>query len=206
MSSLYNPMVCSPPGSSVHAIFQARILEWVAMPSSKGSTWLRDGTHISCIASPKLLYHLIHQGKSACVCVCVCVCVCIIDMNICNILIYTYIDRWASLVAQLVKNPLKCRRPQSNSWAQKIPGTGHRLPTPVFLGFPSDSKGKESAWNEGDLGLIPGSRRFFGGGNDNSPRYSCLENLHGQRNLVGYSPWDHKESDMIKWLSTAQHR
>ena len=73
MTSLYNPMVCSPPRSSVHAIFQARILEWVAMPSSKGSTWLRDGTHISCIASPKLLYHLIHQGKSVCVCVCVCV-------------------------------------------------------------------------------------------------------------------------------------
>ena len=100
--AFYNPMDYSPPGSSVHGTFQARILEWVAMPSSKGSTWLRYGTHISCIPSPTLLYHLIHQGRS--VCVCVCVCVCIIDMNRCNILIYIYTDRWASLVAQPVKN------------------------------------------------------------------------------------------------------
>ena len=34
--------------------------------------------------------------------------------------------------------------------------------------------------------------------------YSCLENPHGQRSLVGYSPWDGKESDMIEELSTAQ--
>ena len=42
-------MDCSPPGSSVHGIFQARVLEWVAMPSSRGSSWLRDQTHISCV-------------------------------------------------------------------------------------------------------------------------------------------------------------
>ena len=35
---LCDPMDCSPPGSSVHGILQARILEWVAMPSSKGSS------------------------------------------------------------------------------------------------------------------------------------------------------------------------
>ena len=34
-----------------------------------------------------------------------------------------------------------------------------------------------------------------GGGNDNLLQYSCLENPHGQRSLVGYSPWGHKESD-----------
>ena len=44
-------MGCSPPGSSVHGIFQARILEWVAMPSSKGSSWPRDRTHVSCVSS-----------------------------------------------------------------------------------------------------------------------------------------------------------
>ena len=41
---------CSLPGSSVHGILQARILEWVAIPSSKGSSWVRDQTLISCIA------------------------------------------------------------------------------------------------------------------------------------------------------------
>ena len=37
-----NPMDCSPPGSSVHGILQARILEWVTMPSSRGSSQIRD--------------------------------------------------------------------------------------------------------------------------------------------------------------------
>ena len=50
MSDLCNPMECSPPVSSVHGIFQVGILEWVAMPSSRGSSWSRDWTRISCIA------------------------------------------------------------------------------------------------------------------------------------------------------------
>ena len=39
---LYDPMDCSPPDSSIHGILQARILEWVAMPSSRGSSGPRD--------------------------------------------------------------------------------------------------------------------------------------------------------------------
>ena len=46
-SPLCDPMDYSPPGSSVHGIFQARILEWVNMPSSTGSSWPKDWTHIS---------------------------------------------------------------------------------------------------------------------------------------------------------------
>ena len=42
-------MDCNPPGSSVHGVFQARILEWVAMPSCRGSSWPRNRTHESCI-------------------------------------------------------------------------------------------------------------------------------------------------------------
>ena len=50
-----DPRNCSPPGSSVHGIFQARILEWVAISFSKGSSffqriWFRDPTQVSCIA------------------------------------------------------------------------------------------------------------------------------------------------------------
>ena len=41
---------CSPPSSSVCGILQARIVEWVTMPSSRGSSWPRDGTHVSCNA------------------------------------------------------------------------------------------------------------------------------------------------------------
>ena len=47
---LCDPMDCSPPGSSVHGILQARILEWVAIPFSRGSSWTRDWTWVSFIA------------------------------------------------------------------------------------------------------------------------------------------------------------
>ena len=43
-------MDCSPPGFSFHGILQARILEWVALPSFKGSSWPRDQTHVSCVS------------------------------------------------------------------------------------------------------------------------------------------------------------
>ena len=45
-----NPMDYSQPGSSVHGISQAKILEWVAMPSSRGPSRPRDQTEVSCIA------------------------------------------------------------------------------------------------------------------------------------------------------------
>ena len=48
--TLWDPWDCSPPGSSVHEIFQARILEWVAMPSSRGSFWPKDQNCASCIS------------------------------------------------------------------------------------------------------------------------------------------------------------
>ena len=49
--TLYYPMDHSPPGFSVHGILQARILEWVAMPSSRGSSWPRDQICISYMSS-----------------------------------------------------------------------------------------------------------------------------------------------------------
>ena len=51
-----DPMDCSPPGSSVRGSLQARIWEWAAMPSSRGSSLPRDGTWVSCIGR-RLLYH-----------------------------------------------------------------------------------------------------------------------------------------------------
>ena len=47
--TLCDPVDCSFPGSSVHGILQARILEWVAISFSRGSSWPRDWTSISCI-------------------------------------------------------------------------------------------------------------------------------------------------------------
>ena len=47
---LCDPMDCSPPGSPIHGIFQARMLEWVAIAFSRGSSQHRDQTQVSCIA------------------------------------------------------------------------------------------------------------------------------------------------------------
>ena len=56
MSNSLWPMDCSRPSSSVHGIFQARTLEWVAMPSFRGSSWPRDRTQVAHITGR--LYHL----------------------------------------------------------------------------------------------------------------------------------------------------
>ena len=48
--TLCDPLACSLPGSSVHGILQARILEWVAIPFSRGPSQPRDWTQVSCIA------------------------------------------------------------------------------------------------------------------------------------------------------------
>ena len=53
-------LYCSPPGSSVHGILQTRILEWVAIPFSRGSSQPRDWTQVSCIAG-RFFYCLSHQ-------------------------------------------------------------------------------------------------------------------------------------------------
>ena len=129
---LCDPMDYSPPGSCVHGILQVRILEWVVMPSCRGSSWSRD------------LYVSHMAGR-----------------------FFTTSTIWD--------------------------------------GFPVGSDSKESACNGGDLGSIPGLGRFPGGGHGNPVQCSCLENPHGQRSLVGYSPWDCKESDTTEWLSTTLH-
>ena len=48
--TLFDPMDCSPPDSSIHGILQARVLEWVAISFSRGSSRPRDQTQVSCIA------------------------------------------------------------------------------------------------------------------------------------------------------------
>jgi len=70
-----------------------------------------------------------------------------------------------------------------------------RLPTPVFLGFPCGSAGKESARKVGDLGSIPALGRTPGEGKGCPLQYS------GLKNSMDYSPWGHKELNMAEQLS-----
>ena len=70
-------------------------------------------------------------------------------------------------------------RPWFDSWVGKIRCRRDRLPTPVFLGFPCGSAGKESACNAGDLGSIPGLGRCPGEEKGYPLQYPGLYTVHG---------------------------
>ena len=63
--ALCNLMDCSPPDSSVYSIFQARMLVWVAISFSRGSSQPKDRTHICCVfcIGRQVLYHWCHLGS-----------------------------------------------------------------------------------------------------------------------------------------------
>ena len=96
----------------------------------------------------------------------------------------------------------KIRRPGFNPWVRKILWKRKCLPTSVFLGFPGDSDGKESACQcrrcgfNPLVGKIPWRRKW-----QPTPVFLPGES-HGQRSLVGYSPWGCKESDTTEQLRT----
>ena len=125
--TLCDPMDCSPPGSSLYEIFQARILEWIAISFSRGPSQPRDRTQVSCIA-----------GR------------CFTD----------WATREATLDADLLEN-CYIRRDGFDPWVGKIPWRRKWQPAPVSL---------------------PGKS-------------------HGQRNLVGCSPWGHKELGMTEQVT-----
>ena len=86
-----------------------------------------------------------------------------------------------------------------DSWVGKIHWRRDRLATPVFLGFPGGSAGREPTCNVRDMGSNPGLGRSSGEGNSYPLQYSGLEN---SMDCVG--PWGHKDSDMTKQLSLSQ--
>ena len=73
-----------------------------------------------------------------------------------------------------------------DSWVRKIHWRRDRLPTPVFLGFPGGSVGKESACSATDLGLIPVLGRSLGEGNGYPLQYSGLEVVTSQTQLSDF--------------------
>jgi len=96
---------------------------------------------------------------------------------------------WASLVVQMVKN----LPAMQETWVRPVGRpTGWKDPLERGMAFPY------SCLENPRLG------KSSGGGHGNPFQYSGLENPHGQRRLVGYSPWGHQQSNMTKRLST-QH-
>ena len=87
--TLCDPMSYGPPGSSVHGILQARILEWVAIPFFRWSSQPRDQTQASCIKVR--LCHLSHQGSPSLIRVAVST---IYSVNITSILQKVWLTLW----------------------------------------------------------------------------------------------------------------
>ena len=72
----------------------------------------------------------------------------------------------------------------------------------MVWGFPGGSDGKEFDCCVGEQRLIPGSGRSSGEGHGYPLQYSLPGEFHGPRSLVGFSPWDHKESDTTERART----
>ena len=129
----------------------------------------------------------------------------------------------ASLIAQLVMNPPAMQKTLVCFLGWKTHWRRDRLPTPVFLGYPGGSAGKESTCNTGDLGSIPGLGRSYGEGKGYSIQYSGLENsmdciVHGvAKSQTGLSDFhfqcmgvnhpfatskSHHIFPLFQWLST----
>ena len=114
----------SPPGSSVHRIFQVRILEWVAISYSRGSSQPRDRTRVSCLLHWQAdSFPLCHLGSP---------------------FTSSWLSIGACLVAQLVKNPPAVWEiwVRSLGWEDLL--EKERLPSPVF--WPGEFHGLYSSW------------------------------------------------------------
>jgi len=82
------------------------------------------------------------------------------------------------LIAELVKNLPAMQETRFNSQVGKICWRMDRLPTPVFLGFPCGSAGKESTCNAGDLGSIPGEGKDYSLVHVVTKSWTQLSNFH----------------------------
>ena len=123
--TLCSTMDCSLPGSSVHGLLQAKILEWLAIPFSRASFWPRDQTWVSCIAGR---FFTVWATREAHMYIYV------------YVRVYMYTDTAsqpyiyiASQVALLVKNPHAKARDAGDPWVEKIPWRRAWQSTPVFL-------------------------------------------------------------------------
>ena len=79
-----------------------------------------------------------------------------------------------------------------------LPCNGHDedlIPGRIIKGLSWWLSGKESAFNTGDSGSVPGLRRSCGGGHGNPLQHCCLENTTDRGAFAGYSPWGCKELD-----------
>ena len=129
--TLCEPRDCNPPGSIVHRIFQAKILEWVAISSSRGSSWPRGRTHLSCISgiARQILYYWRHLRSP-------------FQVHFYSVVNMIHqLNKFHLNTYSLVRFPdgsdgkdcVQCRKPELDAQVGRIPWRRERQPTPVFL-------------------------------------------------------------------------
>ena len=149
----------SPSGSSAHGILQVRILEWVAIPFSRGSSRPRDWTQVSCIAGRFFTVWATRETQK-----------------------YPPHQKKRDTDFHSGGNCLKWQGFPMNLWEWKSINFSQPLwrvrinYTDFYMGFPWGPAGKEYACNVGDLGSIPGLGRSPGEGKGYPLQYSGLEN------------------------------
>ena len=119
--TLCDPMDCSPPGSSIHEILQARILEWVAISFSRGSSWPRDQTRVSCILSRCFTIWATREAHR---------------MTLFPLCLILQILRWHSWLKKKKNPPAnsgRCKRCRFDQWVRKFPWSRKWKPTSLFL-------------------------------------------------------------------------
>ena len=177
-------MNCSPPGSPVHGILQARIPEWVATPSSGGPSC--ESTPLNLTQDPLCFQALSIQLISICL----------------------GLPPPGARADEAGGHGAKSRfpaRPHSSleQWVPTFSVDNNLKRTfkythQKWASLVSETM-KESACNAAEPGSVPGSGRSPGEENGYPLQYSSLEN--GQKSLVGYNPWGRKESDTTEQLT-----
>ena len=184
----------SLPGSSVHGTSQASILEWVSISFSRGSSWLRDLTCMSC-AGRQILYHWdTREAQVLETCLGKSLAYRSVVLNFLEINSYelyyicTHICKGVFLTFYSSFRDTSSPRKHRAHWSHRndniqgeyVEGDERRTQagelSDISLGFPGGAEVKASACSVGDLGSIPGSGRSPGEGNGNPLQYSCLGN------------------------------
>ena len=196
--TLCDPMDCSPAGSSVHGIFQAWILEWVAVSFSRGSSWPRDRTQVSRIVGRSFTVWATREA------------LCRVKDSVISLWLLLLFQVWVYYLRlifnciHIIITIIICSEilQQSQCDMNKGGAFGHldlvctlqvwwAISKPLkatpedrtistsssFLSVQSwHHIGKESACSAGDPGSIPRLGKSPGEGNGNPLQYSCLEN------------------------------
>ena len=163
----------SLPVSSIHGILWARILEWVAMPSSRGSSRPRDQTQVSLIAGGFCTVWATKQSKNTGVG----------SLSLLEGIFWTQESnqgllhcRWTLYQLNYQGSPLQCTHISKHHVVAFKHTRFLYVKDICKCCFPGGSVGKSSACSAGDPGSVPGSGRSPGEENGNPLQYSCLEN------------------------------